>query len=342
MLKHDFYFGVRKWQPLLKYDYMNSFANKNGKPILTNLGCAMSTGNHHTYSEDRIDYAVLDNNFTTLSDEKIRDILIQTATNIDNNLIYDYNRTGSTLIAAVCNKNKITTVNVGDSLAFAVIFDQGGIIVPHEQKPITRLNRILHKVTLNPPKKCIPNIANKYLHVITSIEWHFYSEWDSYETRQLAVYNSIGDHIFEEVGKICQPDVYVDTLNIPPGGKAIIIVASDGLKDISEMETGCQKLTEIYAACKNNPTDFAQQLVQNHNISSIRDDTSCIVKIIDPTDIQEYGKTTALAVYDGHGEEGWAVAETLENKYISEVNLRCQTSEISPEPSTKSVNNLQC
>lgn len=233
--------------------------------------------------EDRVVVGEV-NDFDKLTDERRKYIMEATIRKLQSAITNKHIHGGSTLCLVILYKQTIYTASVGDSNAFVAVLNAKGHI-----KTFFRLNRTLHH----------PDEPSETLRLAPE-NVHF-----GRLGGMLALSRAIGDNAFERFGLLHEPsEIYVDHLDIPHDGQAIVINACDGLT-----EADCLNEKKIKRIIKENRTEssdvLALILAESAYENGSEDNISVLVTRVTP----QSDKTKFLAVFDGHS--GDAVSEYL-------------------------------
>lgn len=242
--------------------------------------------------EDRVVVGEI-NDFDKLTDEQRKYIMEATIQKLQSAITDKHIRGGSTLCLVMLYKQTIYTASVGDSNAFVAVLNAKGHI-----KTFFRLNRTLHH----------PDEPSETMRLAPE-NVHF-----GRLGGMLALSRAIGDNAFERFGLLHEPsEIYVDHLDIPHGGQAIVINACDGLT-----EADCLTEKDIQRIIKENQKEsidvLALKLAVGAYESGSEDNISVLVTRVTP----QSDKTKFLAVFDGHC--GDAVSEYLFQNFEKVLN----------------------
>jgi serine/threonine protein phosphatase PrpC len=204
---------------------------------------------------------------------------------------------GSCGIVCAVQGSQICTANLGDSTAYVVIVDDKNNVIDCK-----RINK-LHKP------------ANNYLYAS--------------DGSVIAVAGAIGDSKFDRAGMIHTPDIYNDSVTIPPSGKAFVIVACDGMTEAIEQQNLMLKQqnkqpqhptadadyvkkhvqTILQSTPNATPDELSRHLVKMALQDGSTDNISVISVAINPASQD----TSIVAVFDGHG--GSAVSQYCQDHF---------------------------
>lgn len=213
---------------------------------------------------------------------------------------------GSTQCSVLIAKNKIYTTSLGDSAAYLCCLDQNANV-----SEFRRLNTLLHN----------PSSAEEALRITQQSKNSTNNAIINNRLNgQLAVSRSYGDAYFERYGLSHEPDVYIDDVVIPEGGKAFVVVACDGL-------TECYARTERPVLSESdiaelinmnqyeNVSNIAKVLAERAKARGSMDNISVAVTQIDPQAVD----AKYIAIFDGHG--GDQVSAFLQQHYSAVYKL---------------------
>lgn len=236
--------------------------------------------------------------FYQLTEPERKKVIIDTIKILQTHITEKNVHGGSTLCLTILNQNKIYTASVGDSNAFLAVIDSNGKV-----NPFFRLNRILHHP--NEPSE-IKRIPSEYIR---------YQRLNG----MLALSRAMGDNSFERFGLLHEPsEIYVDEINIPKNGKALVINACDGLT-----EDDCLKENDIIKLIEDNKEEafdsLAVKLAKAAYDNGSGDNISVLITALEPESI----KTKYLMIFDGHS--GDAVSEFLYQEFDQVFNTEIKS-----------------
>lgn len=269
----------------------------------TKIGFAEMMG-RRDQAEDRIAFGVMVE-FEYLSEEQRITVLQNTIARLANLAsVYDMAMVGSTLCLTVCCKNKIYTVNVGDSTAHLFSINQSN-------SSCIRLNPILHHP--NEPSEKIRLSKNPQATIVNNRLLFSHANLKRY----LAVSRAIGDTAMTAVGLIPSPDICITTLS--EYSSNILMVACDGLTENDCLVTDNNEMIaknriSIQSLIEENYNNSTQQIaaalcMQAYDANS-SDNISVIAEKIDMN-----ASTTYMAMFDGHG--GVQCADLLRRNFFT-------------------------
>lgn len=252
----------------------------------TRTGVAEAWGQRDT-QEDAFAIGVLAS-FLQLSDPGRLQALRAVTKNL-NSLLKAYilaEPVGSTFLATVLYKNRIYYSNVGDSTAFVVVVDAKGRV---KVTPINKTHDTRDPVELARILKAGGTVDQQ-----------------GYMNHYVNMSRSMGDFVAGK-GHSGEPDVNFIDVTIPPGGKAFVINACDGLM---EGLGSIEMIRLIVEKCHHLPPEMiATYLVWNAIEGGSGDNITVQVTPMEPlSEIVKY-----LLTLDGHG--GYKVAEFLEKNF---------------------------
>lgn len=274
----------------------------------THIGYAESWG-RRVKQEDRVVCAKIDDvDFSQFARGETEKIFNKTIHGLQTSIVnLQLGKFGSTFCGVVLNRDYIVTANVGDSAAFLFIMNEEGSVIQAEQ-----LNS-LHRPS--DEKECARLRAGNFK--ITDdnrLELLF----ENGKRHLLSVSRSLGDQLYEGAGIIHTPDIYIHRPNIPVRGKAIVMVACDGLT-----EKG-MKLTEMITLIEKHhhlPTNrIAAELVKLAAEGGVVDNTSVLVAELDTKEKQNNSRM--MVVLDGHGGDQVSQALSYWTKPMLSIQAR--------------------
>lgn len=222
---------------------------------------------------------------------------------------------GAALSAAVICGNQVCTANVGDSNVFVAIMSPKEPFVT-----VRRLTQELHSVGAAKESARIKAAGHNVSYFPGDVP-----RLDG----KLALSRSMGDEHSEYKG-FHDPDIYIDTIDIPPGGKAFVINACDGLTEAISKRVGEEEEKRASEAWLQEEiskivlkdgvpnrsllqADIASQLSLRLAAAAIhagsKDNVSLAVTRIEPTN----PNAKYTGVFDGHG--GDMVSRKLEENF---------------------------
>lgn len=253
------------------------------------------------------------NGFEWLSDRERQEILRELVEALQDGIREEQVKGGSTLCSVVLCGNRIYTVNVGDSTAFLVVISKEGKVIEFK-----RLNKIHN---MDEPEEREYVKSRGYGNHIGQARGKYVLALEISDKESLSVVLSraMGDLSFEKRGITHKPDIYVDEVNIPIGGKAIVIDACDGLtEDNCLSEDDIKKIIEkVYGEKKSNFEARLSSLLARAALKmGSQDNISVIVTQVEPDTKQ----AKYVAIFDGHS--GDSASEYL-SKHFDRMLHQC-------------------
>jgi serine/threonine protein phosphatase PrpC len=294
------------------------YYDKNGREI--NLSQTKKTQEYHAYhpstnsyfyqtkgvdpQKPQEDACAMDiiTGFSALSQDEQTQYLKTTFSQLEhcNGLI----NSGSTAIVCLISKNKIVTAHVGDSLAYIVVTDKHRNIIK-----LSRLNKELHNCDNEAEKVRVVRDGGRFRKKpgvgmrVSGDSW-------------LAVTRSIGDDAYKGVSH--EPDIYFDEIEIPEGGSAFVLLASDGLAEGKEDDVAHVKIL-LEGEVPDKAEDDDSKLIKDLPLKEIPaalvkqalkysyDNITVAVMPLNMQNTKEKDATQMVAGFDAHGDA--AVAE---------------------------------
>lgn len=212
---------------------------------------------------------------------------------------------GSTLCSVIawsdCTKKtvNIDSVNLGDSSAYLVLLDSDNKLIQCE--------RLTTPHSLDPKQN--PTEYNRLRKKITYNKGGYRLDGD------LMMGRSLGDLRHEDAGLSHEPEVKHDSQSLPEGGSAYMVLACDGLDNLSEQVIG--KILARQLQLKNSIAHMAFNLVAEAFSAGSRDNISVVVFEIDAT-------PRSALVLDGHGLYGEVIAENVAECFYPSLQTHIQ------------------
>ncbi len=207
---------------------------------------------------------------------------------------------GSTLCTTIAwtkenqkTKNRLlflTVANLGDSLAYCIILH------PNNTIDITPINR-LHKPQERREKRRLKESGFPPA-TYDSGTWRLRAKGSSHrfmDSPSLAMSRSLGDRACEHYGLIHIPEIRRETGILPEGARAFILVASDGLENLTSKIIG-----NLFLINRNNLSELAQEIVASAKATSTDNISVAIFEVKETP--------TSALILDGHGSEGEKVS----------------------------------
>ncbi len=170
---------------------------------------------------------------------------------------------------------RISNGNIGDSTAFVIILDKDGNVTQ-----ATLVNK-LHNSDNPEEKERVENEKGFFMHGRVIAQGG----------GGVAVTRDIGG--IEAKGLSRDPEITEETILIPPGGRAFVVAACDGLTERNLDEAKIGALVAAKANAGASPSAIAQDLMNEAYQQGSADNISVMVAEVD--------RPITLGIFDGHG-----------------------------------------